>query len=62
MMEGDDFLSEDVSNDVQRYEKMLRNKTNEYFDTESLEGLIDFYIQLNKVKKAFDYKTAHINT
>ena len=53
-MEGDDFLSEDVSNDVQRYEKMLRNKTNEYFDTESLEGIIDFYIQTNNIKKAFE--------
>jgi hypothetical protein len=53
MMDGDDFLSEDVSNDVQRYEKMLRNKTTEYFDAETLEGIIDYYIQTNKLKKAF---------
>jgi tetratricopeptide (TPR) repeat protein len=53
MMDGEDYLSEDVSNDVQRYEKMLRNKTTEYFEAESLEEIIDYYIQTNKLKKAF---------
>ena len=53
MMDGEDFLSEDVSNDVERYEKMLRNKTNEYFEAEALEEIIDYYIQHNKLKKAF---------
>jgi tetratricopeptide (TPR) repeat protein len=61
MMDGDDFLSEDVSNDVQRYEKMLRNKTTEYFDTETLEGIIDYYIQTNKLKKAFAAVTYALN-
>lgn len=53
MLDGEDFLSEDVINDVQRFEKMLRNKTSEYFDAESLEGIVDYYIQTNKLKKAF---------
>ena len=61
MMDGEDFLSEDVSNDVKRYEKMLRNKTTEYFDAETLEGIIDYYIQTNKLKKAFAAVTYALN-
>ena len=54
MLEGDDFLDEEVTNNVKRYEKMLRNKTNDYFDAEAYEGIIEFYIQKNRLKKALD--------
>ncbi|MCG9879847.1 MAG: tetratricopeptide repeat protein [Bacteroidia bacterium] len=53
-MEGNDFLGEDVSSNVQRYEKMVRNKTKDYFDTEAMEGIIDYYIQTVKYKRAIE--------
>jgi tetratricopeptide (TPR) repeat protein len=53
-MDGNDFLGEDVSSNVQRYEKMIRNKTQDYFDADALEGIIDYYIQHGKYKRAMD--------
>ncbi len=51
-MEGNDFLGEDISSNVQRYEKMIRNKTQDYFDVDAIEGIIDYYIQHGKYKRA----------
>lgn len=53
-MEGNDFLGEDVSSNVQRYEKMVRNKTRDYFDTEAIEGIVDYYIHSLKYKRAIE--------
>jgi tetratricopeptide (TPR) repeat protein len=53
-MDADDFLDEDVTSNVQRYEKMLRNKTNDYFDAEALEIIVEYYIQKDKLKKALE--------
>ncbi len=41
-MDGNDFLGEEVSSNVQRYEKMLRNKTKDYFDADAIEGIIEY--------------------
>lgn len=53
-MDADDFLDENVTSNVQRYEKMLRNKSQDYFDAETLENIIDYYIQKDKFKKALE--------
>jgi tetratricopeptide (TPR) repeat protein len=53
-MDADDFLDEDVTSNVQRYEKMLRNKTQDYFDAETLESIIEFYINKDKLKAALE--------
>lgn len=53
-MEGNDFLGEDVSSNVRRYEKMIRSKTHDYFDLDAIEGIIDFYIQHGRYKRAED--------
>ena len=53
-MDADDFLDEDVTSNVQRYEKMLRNKTQDYFDAETLETIAEYYIQKDKLKKALE--------
>jgi hypothetical protein len=50
-MDADDFLDEEVQSNVQRYEKMLRNKTREFFEAEALEDICDYYIQKEKLKK-----------
>ena len=51
-MDGNDFLGEEVTSNVQRYEKMIRNKTRDYFDAEAIEGIVDYYIQTEKLKRA----------
>jgi hypothetical protein len=53
-MDADDFLDEEVKSNVQRYEKMLRNKSTEYFDTEALDTIIEYYIEKEKLKKALE--------
>ena len=53
-MDGNDFLGEEVSSNVQRYEKMLRNKTKDYFDADAIEGIIEYYINHDKQKKAIE--------
>lgn len=53
-MDGEDFLDEEVQSNVQRYEKMMRNKTTEYFDPETLETIVDFYIEKDKLKRALE--------
>lgn len=54
IMDADDFLDEDVTSNVQRYEKMLRNKTQDYFDAETLESIIEYYINKDKLKAALE--------
>src|ERR1041384_2075672 len=53
-MDPDDFLDEEVMSNVQRYEKMVRNKAKDYFDTDALESIIEYYINKNKLPKALD--------
>src|SRR6478609_8056611 len=53
-MDADDFLDEDVTSNVQRYEKMQRNKSKDYFDAETLESIIEYYIEKDKLKKAIE--------
>ena len=43
-MEGEDFLDKDVLSSVKRFEKMIRNKTQDYFDTETIESITEYYI------------------
>jgi hypothetical protein len=51
-MDGNDFLGEETANLVQRYEKMLRNKSKDYFEAEAIEAIADYYIAHEKYKKA----------
>ncbi len=51
-MEGNDFLGEETSNFVQRYEKMLRNRTKDYFEPDAIELIAEHYLQQEKYKKA----------
>lgn len=51
-MEGNDFLGEETSNFVQRYEKMLRNRTKDYFEPDAIEMIAEHYLQQEKYKKA----------
>ncbi len=53
-MDADDFLDEEVQSNVQRYERMLRNKTREFFEAEALEDICDYYVQKEKLKKALE--------
>lgn len=53
-MDADDFLDEETTSDVLRYEKMVRTKTQEYFDAETLENIIEFYIGKEKLKKGLE--------
>jgi len=53
-MMDEDFLDEEITSQVQRYEKMVRNKTTDYFDAETLESIIDFYLTKEKPKKALE--------
>ncbi|MES2690332.1 MAG: hypothetical protein V4658_08010 [Bacteroidota bacterium] len=53
-MDADDFLDEEVQSNVQRYEKMVRNKTREFFEAETLEEICDYYIRKEKFKKALE--------
>ena len=39
---------------VDRYEKMLRNKTQDFFDTETIESIAEYYIVKDQLKKALD--------
>jgi tetratricopeptide (TPR) repeat protein len=51
-MEGNDFLGEETSNFVQRYEKMLRNRSKDYFEPDAIEMIAEHYLQQEKYKKA----------
>lgn len=53
-MNADDYLDNEVQGEVQRYENMLRNKTQEYFDSETLEEICEFYISKEKLKNALE--------
>src|SRR5690606_30170896 len=51
----DDFdfgFSEDPKFSVERYEEMVRNKDQYFFDSQAFEGIIDFYIEKNDPIKA----------
>ncbi|MCX6258196.1 MAG: tetratricopeptide repeat protein [Bacteroidia bacterium] len=49
----DDFFdSEEMSESVQRYEEMLKNKTRQYFDVDEFEQIIDYYLDSNKINNA----------
>jgi tetratricopeptide (TPR) repeat protein len=54
-MFSNDFRSEhdEVKNNIIRFEKMLQNNDNEYFDLTILEQIIEFYLEENKIDKAF---------
>src|SRR5450631_3218662 len=53
-MEGEDFLDKDVLSSVKRFEKMIRNKTQDYFDSETIESIAEYYIVKDKLKKALE--------
>lgn len=53
-MEGNDFLGEETSHYVERYERMLRNKNKEFFEPEAIELIADYYISHDKLKKALE--------
>src|SRR5690606_40435304 len=51
----DDFdfgFTEDPKFSVERYEEMIRNKDQYFFDSQAFEGIIDFYIERNDPIKA----------
>ncbi|MCK6610691.1 MAG: tetratricopeptide repeat protein [Bacteroidia bacterium] len=53
-MEGNDFLGEETSHYVDRYERMLRSKGREFFEPEAIELIADHYISHDKLKKALE--------
>src|SRR5690606_15215819 len=51
----DDFdfgFTEDPKYSVERYEEMIRNKDQYFFDSQAFEGIIDFYIEKDDPIKA----------
>ena len=52
MMEDDFNFSEDPKFSVERYEKMIRNKDQYFFDSQAFDGIIDYYIDKNDAVKA----------
>ncbi|HIX54481.1 MAG TPA: tetratricopeptide repeat protein [Candidatus Sphingobacterium stercoripullorum] len=43
---------EEYRDSVNRYEEMLRNEENYFFDSQAFEGIIDYYIEANEAVKA----------
>ncbi len=44
--------AEDLRFSVERYEEMIRNKDQYFFDAQSFEGIIDYFIEKNDPIKA----------
>jgi tetratricopeptide (TPR) repeat protein len=53
-MDADDFLDEDTLSHAARFEKMIRNKSKDYFDAETLESISEYYINQDKLKQALE--------
>jgi tetratricopeptide (TPR) repeat protein len=53
-MDADDFLDEETLSHAARFEKMIRNKSKDYFDAETLEAISEYYINGDKLKKALE--------
>lgn len=59
-MEDDKFgfsYEEDVTQAVQKFEKMKKNNENYFFDVIEFETIIDYYIESNNSSKAFEAAT-----
>ena len=41
--------AEDLRFSVERYEEMIRNKDQYFFDAQSFEGIIDYFIEKNEI-------------
>lgn len=52
--EFDDLFSDEYSDLVNRYEDMLKNKRQYFFDVYEFENIIDYYIELNKANNALN--------
>ena len=52
-MEGEDFLDKDVLSSVDRFEKMIRNKSQDFFDTETIESIAEYIIRLSQLVTDF---------
>src|SRR6185436_18306067 len=53
MLDSNEFFSEEIKSAVERYEKLLQSKEPMFFDDETFENIIDFYISKNKASKAY---------
>ncbi|MGM0407681.1 MAG: tetratricopeptide repeat protein [Bacteroidota bacterium] len=52
--EFDDFFGDEYSDLVNRYEDMLKNKRQYFFDVYEFENIIDYYIESNKANNALN--------
>src|SRR5690606_29494388 len=52
MMEDDFNFAEDPKFSVERYEKMIREKDQYFFDSQTFDGMIDYYMDKNDAIKA----------
>ncbi|HKL08156.1 MAG TPA: tetratricopeptide repeat protein [Bacteroidales bacterium] len=50
----EDFFSDDYNELVNRYEDMIKNKHQYFFDVYEFENIIDFYIETNKANNALN--------
>ena len=53
-LENFDEQNENLGNTVQRYEEMLRNHRNYFFDVDALLRIIDYYIEKSEFDKAIE--------
>src|SRR5690606_28557100 len=61
MMEDDFDNSEDPRFSVERYEEMIRNKDQYFFEAQAFNGIIDFYIEKNDPIKALQVAEYAVN-
>jgi len=46
------FDDNDTAESVRRFEQMVRNNINSYFDVHEFENIIDYYLDINKFNDA----------
>lgn len=54
MFEDEEFYSgENIKENINRFEKMLKENEQYFFDVSAFEDILDFYLEINNAKKAF---------